>query len=269
MRKRAVAAALAFVLSVGCIALPEIVLVPVAPPAPIVKPAEPVAPPEPLPSTPAPVVEPQPVVEPAEPEPWQNLNLTIQNIAARPIVGALVEQTLGGESRRTDGSGFVNFGVRGLTELRISAKGYYPKALWRSPGDWTITLDELPKPKPVVTPGLLTIEQVLDVIKRVHDAERVDLGARSTRESRNAFWLRAVQIVHYGHATLNLIADNRWCVKDGGSGRPQSDDVIVLCSTREAWDLIASAGADGYRFHADAIGVLPAVQTVYPPSRPR
>lgn len=152
MRLRTVAAVLALVISAACIKIPEIVLVPVKPSAPVTQPVEPVAPPEPLPaipSTPAPVVEPQPIVEPVEPEPFRNLNLTIRNVAARPIVGALVEQTLTGESRLTDGSGFANFGVREATELRISAAGYFPKALWRSPGDWTITLDELPKPKPV------------------------------------------------------------------------------------------------------------------------
>ena len=61
--------------------------------------------------------------------------------------------------------------------------------------------------------------------------------------------------------------DPNWCVKDAGGGRPQSDDVIVVCSTRDAWDLIGGAGANGYSFHEDYLGRLPSVQNVYPPPR--
>ncbi len=58
-----------------------------------------------------------------------------------------------------------------------------------------------------------------------------------------------------------------WCIKDGGSGRPQSDDVIVRCNSRDAWDLIGGAGANGYSFHVDYIGRLPGDQNVYAPPR--
>ena len=68
-------------------------------------------------------------------------------------------------------------------------------------------------------------------------------------------------------ATTRRDPDSDWCVKDAGGGRPPSDDVLVRCRSREAFDLIASAGADGYRFHIDSIGPLPSEQNVYPPPR--
>ena len=74
--------------------------------------------------------------------------------------------------------------------------------------------------------------------------------------------------VHYGHSRYNAKGpDSNWCIKDGGSGRPQSDDVIVRCNSRDAWDLIGGAGGSGYSFHVDYIGRLPGDQNVYPPPR--
>ena len=41
----------------------------------------------------------------------------------------------------------------------------------------------------------MTITQLVDMARRMHDAERVNLGASSSREYRNAFWERVrVQI---------------------------------------------------------------------------
>lgn len=114
----------------------------------------------------------------------------------------------------------------------------------------------------------MTITQLVEMAERIHDAEGHNLGANSTRETRNAFWMRVVGCAHWGHPVYNPTPDPRWHVKDGGGGRPMSDDVAVLMPSREAWDCIPGAGANGYRFEADHIGVLPAVQNVYPPTRP-
>lgn len=104
------------------------------------------------------------------------------------------------------------------------------------------------------------------IIVRIHNDLRIDLGSRSTREFRVDFLNAAVAAIHYGHARFNAAGpDPSWCVKDAGGGRPQSDDVLVLCQSRDAWDLIASAGANGYSFHLDYLGKLPGGQNIYPP----
>jgi hypothetical protein len=80
-------------------------------------------------------------------------------------------------------------------------------------------------------------------------------------------WLfEAVAILHYGHPRFNPAGGDRdWCVKDAGGGRPPSDDVIVRCGSREAWDLISGAGANGYSFDWHSVGRLGSEQNVYPP----
>ena len=104
------------------------------------------------------------------------------------------------------------------------------------------------------------------IILAVHDGERVDLGSASSREARVAFLWRAVGIIHFGHPVWNPAGgDPDWCVKDAGGGRPPSDDVLVRCDTRDAWDLIGGAGANGYSFHQDYLGRLSGEQNVYPP----
>lgn len=121
---------------------------------------------------------------------------------------------------------------------------------------------------PVGGPRTISAEEALSIIENVHNTERWDLGSRSSREQRIQFFFRAVATVHYGHTRFNPRGpDAGWCVKDAGGGRPPSDDVLVRCDTREAFDLIGSAGADGYRFHLDYIGRLPGDQNVYPPPR--
>jgi hypothetical protein len=75
--------------------------------------------------------------------------------------------------------------------------------------------------------------------------------------------------VHYGHAGFNPQGgDPDWCVKDAGAGRPPSDDVLVRCGARDAWDMIGGSGADGYFFHADYLGRLGNEQNVYKPPVP-
>jgi hypothetical protein len=102
----------------------------------------------------------------------------------------------------------------------------------------------------------------------VHNRLGYDLGSSSTREQRVDFLWTAVATIHYGHPTFNPRGpDSNWCVKDAGGGRPPSDDVLVQCGSRDAWDLIGGAGANGYTFHLDYLGRLPSEQNVYPPPR--
>ena len=108
----------------------------------------------------------------------------------------------------------------------------------------------------------------MQIIKSVHDAEGWNLGSSSTRDQRIGFLMRAAATVHYGHSRFNSKGpDSNWCVKDAGGGRPISDDVIVRCNSRDAYDLIGGAGGNGYSFHVDSIGILPSNQNVFPPPR--
>ena len=108
--------------------------------------------------------------------------------------------------------------------------------------------------------------EAFGIITRIHNDLRIDLGRNSTRDFRVDFLFAAVAAIHYGHPRFNPAGpDPSWCVKDAGGGRPPSDDVLVLCRSRDAWDLIGGAGGNGYFFHDDYLGVLPGNQNVYPP----
>lgn len=117
----------------------------------------------------------------------------------------------------------------------------------------------------------MTISELSELQQRVHDAEGWQLGAGSTRETRNAFNERVIGIAHWGHPVYNLEPDPQWHCKDPDGptgGRPASDDVAVSMPSRLFWDLIVGAGADGYRFEAHAEGPLPMEQFVYVPPKP-
>lgn len=117
-------------------------------------------------------------------------------------------------------------------------------------------------------PRSMGFEEAYQMIIAIHNGGRFNLGGSSTRDYRVNFIFGAVAAIHYGHPRWNPAGpDSNWCVKDAGGGRPPSDDVLVRCSTREAWDLIAGAGGNGYSFHRDFLGRLPSVQNVYPPGR--
>jgi hypothetical protein len=81
------------------------------------------------------------------------------------------------------------------------------------------------------------------------------LGASSSREGRNRFFLAFCAVMHHGHPDLNPQGDPRWVAKSAGNGRPQSDDMIAFLEggRMRGWDLIIGAGADGFRF-IDATG---------------
>ena len=129
-------------------------------------------------------------------------------------------------------------------------------------------------PLPPWTPGqpygptrTMSVEEALSIIEAYHDSIGADLGSRSTRETRVAFWWAAVANVHYGHPVHNPAGGDRgWCVKDAGGGRPPSDDVLVRCATRDWWDMVAGIEHDGYTFQTTGYGgILPGEQNVYPP----
>ncbi len=120
---------------------------------------------------------------------------------------------------------------------------------------------------PVGPPRSIDVGEAVAIIRSVYDAGRYDLGGRSSRDSRNLYLEIAVAVLHYGHGVWNQAGpDSGWCIKNGGPGRPQADDVIVRCDSRDAWDLILSIGADHWSWHPDYIGRLPGEQAVYAPN---
>ena len=114
----------------------------------------------------------------------------------------------------------------------------------------------------------MRIEELVDMAEWIHNDEGYDLGASSTRDERNAFWMRVVGCAYWGHPVYNPVPDPQWHVKDAGGGRPMSDDVAASLPSREAWDCIPGSGSDSYRFEAESIGILPADQHVYAPDQP-
>ena len=149
-------------------------------------------------------------------------------------------------------------------------------------GPWSVwgNFSTPPSPVAVSTPGVSTnngtvgpprsigFQEAFAIIRRIHDEGRFNLGGSSSRDYRVNFIFGAVAAIHYGHPRWNSQGpDTNWCVKDAGGGRPPSDDVLVRCNTREAWDLISGAGGNGYGWHTDYLGILPSVQNVYAPGR--
>ena len=120
---------------------------------------------------------------------------------------------------------------------------------------------------PVGPPRNIDVGEAVAIIRAIYDAGRCDLGGRSSRDTRNLYLEIAVAALHYGHGVWNQAGpDSNWCIKNGGPGRPQADDVIARCNTRDAWDLILSIGADHWSWHPDYIGRLPGEQAIYAPN---
>lgn len=122
-------------------ALPPI-LVPVPPP--VVEPAP----------APVPVPEPPPVVEPEPPPlsplpPLVNLNIVVHDATGAGIPKAAC--AVNGEARVVDGSGFVNFAVRGPVVVACSAVGYVTRSADLPPGDHRFPLAAVPHPLPAPT----------------------------------------------------------------------------------------------------------------------
>lgn len=120
---------------------------------------------------------------------------------------------------------------------------------------------------PVGPPRNIFVDEAALIIRTIYESARWDIGSRSTREQRNVYLDAAVGAIHYGHSKWNPRGpDANWCIKNGGPGRPQADDVIVLCDSRDAWDLVLSIGGNSPSWHTEYIGKLPNVQFVYPPN---
>jgi hypothetical protein len=164
--------------------------------------------------------------------------------------------------------------VRANEPSKMVIGPWAPTQLFRTaapPPTPTPTPTPVPQPTPpgdVGAPRTISPEEALTIIRNLHDTLGYNLGSSSTRENRIQFFFSALAAIHYGHPRFNPKGpDSGWCVKDAGGGRPPSDDVMVRCSTREAWDTISGAGADGYRFDLASIGRLPSDQNVYAPPR--
>lgn len=141
-------------------------------------------------------------------------------------------------------------------------------------GQWSATETFRTPPAPMpATPAIgpqrsISVGEAFDIMLRIHNDLRFDLGSRSTRDDRVNFWVAGVAAVHFGHIRFNPLGpDPGWCIKDAGGGRPISDDVIVRCQSRDFWDFIGGVGANGYTWRIVYDGQLPSVQNVYPPPR--
>lgn len=115
----------------------------------------------------------------------------------------------------------------------------------------------------------MTITALVDMAKRIHDAEGYKLGSASTREYRNAYWARVIGCAYHGHPVYNANPDKQWHLKKGDPGRPQTDDVATSMPSRNYWDCINGVGADGYTFGVSAHSTpLSPEQIVYAPPIP-
>jgi hypothetical protein len=115
-------------------------------------------------------------------------------------------------------------------------------------------------------PRNISFNETYDILFAIYQAGRWDLTGRSNRDTLNLYLETAMAAVHYGHPKWNPRGgDAGWCIKNGGPGRPQSDDVVARCDTRDAWDLILSIGGPNPVWAPSYIGKLPSVQQIYPP----
>lgn len=115
-------------------------------------------------------------------------------------------------------------------------------------------------------PRNISFNEAYDILFAIYQAARWDLTGRSSRDTLNLYLETAVAALHYGHGKWNPRGpDTGWCIKNGGPGRPQSDDVIARCDTRDAWDLIGGIGGSNPVWSPSYIGRLPSIQQIYPP----
>ena len=115
----------------------------------------------------------------------------------------------------------------------------------------------------------MTIDQLVDMAERIHDAEGYKLGYASTRDYRNAYWARVIGCAYHGHPKYNPTPDRQWHLKKADASRPQTDDVATSMPSRNYWDCINGVGQDGYSFgvsgHSEPLGLE---QIVYAPPVP-
>ena len=115
-------------------------------------------------------------------------------------------------------------------------------------------------------PRNIGFSETYDILYTIYQAARWDLTGRSSRDQLNLYLETAMAAIHYGHGKWNPRGgDAGWCIKNGGPGRPQSDDVIARCDTRDAWDLVLGMGGSNPVWSPTYLGRLPSIQQLYPP----
>jgi hypothetical protein len=144
------------------------------------------------------------------------------------------------------------------------------------PGPWSSTAAFKGPAAPVAggaftgsvgSPRDIGVNEAADIVFRIYQAGRFNISGGSSRAQMNLYLEMAVAAIHYGHVKWNPAGpDNDWCIKNGGPGRPQSDDIIVSCSTREAWDLVSGIGGPNAYWVTSWVGRLDSAQAIYPPN---
>ncbi|MBP7778007.1 MAG: fibronectin type III domain-containing protein [Acidobacteria bacterium] len=115
-------------------------------------------------------------------------------------------------------------------------------------------------------PRNIGFNEAYDILFTIYQAARWDISGRSNRDQLNLFLETAMAALHYGHGKWNPRGpDTGWCIKNGGPGRPQSDDVIARCDTRDAWDLVSGIGGSNPVWTPTYLGRLPGDQQIYAP----
>lgn len=139
---------------------------------------------------------------------FENLNIVVLDADTKhPIVGAQVENQTIGESRITDGGGFVNFGVKGASTVRVSAADYTSDLRSVAPGNAEFRLTST-KPKP----------------KELHGVP-VGLGGRApSNQPLPPYGLELLRTL----ALKNTAALNNSCQEHGGTWQFMDMAVDVL-----------------------------------------
>lgn len=115
-------------------------------------------------------------------------------------------------------------------------------------------------------PRDIGIGEAVNILEAIYNAGRWSIRGGPSRDQLNLYLEIAASALHYGHPRWNPRGpDVNWCIKNNGPGRPQSDEVIARCNTREAWDLITSLGGANAVWNPVYLGRLPGEQTIYAP----
>lgn len=122
-------------------------------------------------------------------------------------------------------------------------------------------------PEPNTSGYIIPVGRAEEIMRTVFESQGWSIGSGSSRDQRNEWWEAATAVLHFGHPRFNSTPDDKWCVKDAGAGRPQSDDIIARIDTRDAWDLVGNMGGDGASWGRGYVGKLGSEQNIYAPSR--
>lgn len=212
--------------STGGIKIPDITIV--LPPEPK---------PEPKPEPPVVVVPPVVIPEP-EPLPFQNLNVVVFDATTGiGINGATCNAN--NDTRRTDGNGFVNYGVQGPVSFVCEAPDYQLAAvLALSPGDRRFPMTPIEKPKPAgpvacgnkLNTGYISFE-CLDAVART--SQEWPLCAKGNGEACSLY------VWEVARALADTQKDPRWGVitkRSGSNFRGYGEDVVAYLPSQFSID---------------------------------